>query len=94
MSRAEKLLTSAHYIATVDHRAIAGHPIVRSSSLRQVMRAAAAFNANQPPEAEISVFRHVNGHDPKLVAKRLVTDRFWKYVEKPQWSSTRFSPLL
>jgi hypothetical protein len=84
MSRAEKLLTKAHYTATVDHHSTAGHQIVRSSSLRRVMRAAAAFNANQPPEAEINVFRHVNGHDPKLVAKRLVTDRFWKYAEKPQ----------
>jgi len=26
----------------------------------------------------------MNGHDPKLVAKRLVADRFWKYAEKYQ----------
>jgi len=48
------------------------------------MRFAARFNAVQPPEALISVYRHMNGADPKLVAKRLVADRFWKYVEKYQ----------
>jgi hypothetical protein len=37
-----------------------------------------------PLEALIRVFRHMNGHDPKLVAKRLVADRFWKYAEKYQ----------
>jgi uncharacterized protein YjiS (DUF1127 family) len=47
------------------------------------MRFAARFNAVQPPEALISVYRHMNGADPKLVAKRLVADRFWKYVEVP-----------
>jgi len=26
----------------------------------------------------------MDGHDPKLVAKRLVADRFWKYAEKYQ----------
>jgi uncharacterized protein YjiS (DUF1127 family) len=64
-----------------------GRPVQPSnsevSSLRQVMRFAARFNAVQPPEALISVYRHMNGADPKLVAKRLVADRFWKYVEVP-----------
>ena len=65
-----------------------GRPVQPSnsevSSLRQVMRFAARFNAVQPPEALISVYRHMNGADPKLVAKRLVADRFWKYLEKYQ----------
>jgi hypothetical protein len=80
MSLTKKLLTPAYYTATVE----TSHQIARSSSLRQVMRFAARFNTNQLPEAEINVYQHVNGHDPKLVATRLVTDRFWKYVEKPQ----------
>ena len=77
----------SYYTASVDSNSMAGkvsHQVVKSSSLRQVMRAASRFNAAQPPEALISVFRHMNGADPKLVAKRLVADRFWKYVEKYQ----------
>jgi hypothetical protein len=30
--------------------------------------------------AGFNVYQHVDGHDPKLVAKRRVTDRFWKYI--------------
>jgi hypothetical protein len=48
------------------------------------MRFAARFNAVQPPEAVINVYRHTNGDDPRLIAKRWVADRFWKYVEKYQ----------
>jgi hypothetical protein len=44
------------------------------------MRFAARFN-NQPSEAEINVYHHVDGHDPRLVARRRLTDRFWKYVK-------------
>src|SRR4029077_6574520 len=63
------------------HSSIAGfEQAVRSSSLRQCMRFAARFNADHPSEAEINVYQHVDGHDPKLVAKRRVTDRFWKYI--------------
>jgi hypothetical protein len=80
MSLAKKLLTAAYYTATVDHWSITGQPIVRSSSLRQCMRFAARFN-NQPSEAEINVYQHVDGHDPRLVARRRVADRFWKYVK-------------
>jgi hypothetical protein len=83
MSLAEKLLEPTYYTATVDHNSMAGqvnHQIVRSSSLRQVMRFAARFNANQPPEAEINVYRHTNGKDPQLVARRSVSNRYWKYV--------------
>jgi len=83
----KRMMEPSYYTATVDSNSIAGqvsHHVVRSSSLRQVMRAASRFNAVQPPEALISVFRHINGHDPKLVAKRLVADRFWKYAEKYQ----------
>jgi hypothetical protein len=77
----KKLMTPHYYTATVDHPAIPGTEIVRSSSLRQVMRFAARFN-NTAPDAEIYVFRHVNGHDPKLVARRMVTQRFWRYTER------------
>jgi hypothetical protein len=82
----KKMMELHYYTASVDNNSMAGqvsHQVVRSSSMRQAMRAAARFNA-QPPEAVISVFRHMNGHDPKLVAKRLVADRFWKYVERYQ----------
>ena len=82
----KKMLEPSYYTASVDSNSIAGqvsHQVVKSSSLRQVMRAASRFNAAQPPEALISVFRQMNGADPKLVAKRLVADRFWKYVEVP-----------
>jgi hypothetical protein len=81
----KKMMEPHYFTATVDSNSMAGqfsHQIVRSSSPRQVMRFAARFNADQPPEAEIAVYRHMNGHDPKLVAKRAVADRFWKYVEK------------
>ena len=78
----KRMMEPHYYAAVVDHNGDGG--IVKSSSLRQVMRFAARFNAIQPPEALISVFRHMNGHDPKLVAKRLVADRFWKYVERYQ----------
>ena len=61
------------------------HQVVKSSSLRQVMRAASRFNAAQPPEALISVFRHMNGADPKLVAKRLVADRM-RLSNEVTWS--------
>jgi hypothetical protein len=44
------------------------------------MRYAARFSDN-PPEAEINVYQHVDGHDPRLVARRRVADRFWKYVK-------------
>jgi hypothetical protein len=47
-----------YYTATVDHPTIPGTNVVRSSSLRQVMRFAARFN-NVAPEAEINVFRHM-----------------------------------
>jgi hypothetical protein len=81
MSLAEKLVTPEYYTATIDHSSIAGfEQAVRSSSLRQCMRFAARFNADHPSEAEINVYQHVDGHDPKLVAKRRVTDRFWKYI--------------
>jgi hypothetical protein len=46
-----------YYTAAVDNNSIDGqvsHQVVRSSSLRQVMRSA----ADQPPEAEISVYQH------------------------------------
>jgi hypothetical protein len=76
----KKMLEPSYYTASGQ----VSHQVVKSSSLRQVMRAASRFNAAQPPEALISVFRHMNGADPKLVAKRLVADRFWKYVEKYQ----------
>jgi hypothetical protein len=83
----KQMMEPHYYTATVDSNSMAGqfsHQVVRSSSLRQVMRFAARFNAVQPPEAEINVYRHMNGHDPKLVAKRLVGNRFWKHVEKYQ----------
>jgi hypothetical protein len=75
----KKMMEPSYYTATVDHPAIPGTNTVRSSSLRQVVRFAARFN-QQPPEAEINVFRHSNSNNPKLVAKRSVKDRFWKYV--------------
>jgi hypothetical protein len=50
----------------------------------QVQDAVAETNAAQPPEAVITVYRHTNGDDPRLIAKRSVADRFWKYVEKYQ----------
>src|ERR1700731_3121695 len=56
------------------------------------MRFAARFN-HEPTEAEISVFRHMNGHDPKLVAKRLVADRFWKYAESTNDPQHAVAPL-
>jgi hypothetical protein len=83
----KKMMEPHYYTAAVDGNSMAGqvsHQVVKSSSLRQVMRFAERFNAVQPPEAEITVYRHMNGHDPRLVAKRLVADRFWKYVEKYQ----------
>jgi hypothetical protein len=83
----KKMMEPHYYTATVDSNSLAGqvsHQVIRSSSLRQVMRFAARFNAIQPPAAQISVYRHYNGHDPKLVAKRRVADRYWKYVEKFQ----------
>jgi hypothetical protein len=79
----KKMLEPSYYTASVDSNSRASqdsHEVVRSSSLRQVMRAASRFNAAQPPEALISVFRHSNGQDPKLVARRSVKERFWKYV--------------
>jgi hypothetical protein len=84
MNFAEKLKEPFYYTATVDHNSMGGqvnYQIVRSSSLRQVMRFAARFHADQPPEAEINVYRHANGHDPKLVAKRLVAERYWRYLD-------------
>jgi hypothetical protein len=83
MSTFEELLEPAYYTAAVDHNSMSGqvsHRIVRSSSLRQVMRFAARFNNDQPPEAEISVYQHVNSDDPKLVAKRRVAQRYWRYL--------------
>ena len=82
MSTFGELLEPAYYTATVDHNSIAGqvsHRIVRSGSLRQVMRFAARFNNDQPPEAEIGVYQH-NGGAPKLVAKRQVAERYWRYL--------------
>ena len=82
MSTFRELLEPAYYTATVDHNSIAGqvsHRIVRSGSLRQVMRFAVRFNNDQPPEAEISVYQH-NGGAPKLVAKRQVAERCWRYL--------------
>ena len=83
----KKMLEPSYYTASVDSNSMAGqvsHQVVRSSSLRQVMRFAVRFNAAQPPEAVITVYRHTNGDDPRLIAKRSVADRFWKYVEKYQ----------
>jgi hypothetical protein len=56
----KKLMDAHYHTATVDHLTIPGTDVVRSSSLRQVMRFAARFN-NEAPEAEIKVFRHMNG---------------------------------
>jgi hypothetical protein len=47
------------------------------------MRFAARFN-NRPPQAEVNVYQHTNGKDPKLAAKRLVADRYWRYAERQQ----------
>jgi hypothetical protein len=80
----KKMLEPSYYTASVDSNSMAGqvsHQVIKSSSPRQVMRLPRALT---PLEALISVFRHMNGHDPKLVAKRLVADRFWKYAEKYQ----------
>jgi hypothetical protein len=82
MSTLGEPLRPAYYTAAVDHNSMDGqvsHQVVRSSSLRQVMRSAARFNNDQPPEAEISVYQH-NGGDPKLVAKRQVAGRYWRYL--------------
>jgi hypothetical protein len=78
------MMEPTYYTASVDSNSMAdqvSHQVIKSSSPRQVMRFAARLT---PLEALISVFRHMNGHDPKLVAKRLVADRFWKYAEKYQ----------
>jgi len=83
----KKMLEPSYYTASVDSNSMAGqvsHQVVKSSSLRQVMRAASRFNAAQPPEALIQRLSAHERGDPKLVAKRLVADRFWKYVEKYQ----------
>ena len=83
----KKMLEPSYYTASVDSNSMAGQVSHQSSSQAPCVRSCACrsrFNAAQPPEALISVFRHMNGHDPKLVAKRLVADRFWKYVEKYQ----------
>jgi hypothetical protein len=82
MSTLGEPLRPAYYTAAVDHNSMDGqvsHQVVRSSSLRQVMRSAARFNNDQPPEAEISVYQH-NGGDPRLVAKRQVAERYWRYL--------------
>ena len=50
-------LRPAYYTAAVDHNSMDGqvsHQVVRSSSLRQVMRSAARFNNNQTPEARLA----------------------------------------
>jgi hypothetical protein len=81
MSALGEFLYPTYYTAAVDNNSLAGqvsHEVVRSSSLRQVMRSAARFNT-QPPEAEISVYQH-NGGGPKLVAKRQVARRYWRYL--------------
>jgi hypothetical protein len=80
----KKLVNPHYFTATVDHPTIPGIKAIRSSSLRQVMRFAARFNNEAPQQAEINVFRHMNGHDPKLVARRLVIQRFWRYTEQKQ----------
>jgi uncharacterized protein YjiS (DUF1127 family) len=52
----KKMLEPSYYTASVDSNSMAGqvsHQVVKSSSLRQVMRAASRFNAAQPPEALI-----------------------------------------
>jgi hypothetical protein len=80
----KEMMEPTYYTASVDSNSMAGqvsHQVIKSSSPRQVMRLPRAL---KPLEALISVFRHMNGHDPKLVAKRLVADRFWKYAEKYQ----------
>jgi hypothetical protein len=79
----KKLMAPHYFTATVDYPEMPSTKAVRSSSLRQVMRFAARFN-NEAPGAEINVFRHVNGHDPKLVARRRVIQRFWRYTEREQ----------
>jgi hypothetical protein len=83
MSLAKKLLSAAYYTATVDRPTIDGQqPLaVRSSSLRQCMRFAVRFNVDNPSEAEINVYQHTNEYGPRLVARRRVADRFWKYVK-------------
>jgi hypothetical protein len=81
MSIFGELSKPTYYTAAVDHNSIDGQvspQVVRSSSLRQVMRSAARFNT-QPPEAEISVYQH-NGGNPKLVARRQVARRYWCYL--------------
>ena len=83
MSTFGELLNPTYYTAAVDHNSMDGqvsHQVVRSSSLRQVMRSAARFNT-QPPEAEISVYQHNSG-DPKLVARRQVARRYWRYLAR------------
>jgi hypothetical protein len=53
----KKMLEPSYYTASVDSNSMAGqvsHQVVKSSSLRQVMRAASRFNAAQPPEAPVS----------------------------------------
>ena len=53
----KKILEPSYYTASVDCNSMAGqvsHQVVKSSSLRQVMRAASRFNAAQPPEAPVS----------------------------------------
>ena len=86
----KKMMEAHYYTATVDSSSMAGqvsHQVVRSSSPRQVMRFAARISADHAPAAEINVYRHMNGHDPMLVAKRLVADRFWN-----NWRSTSDPP--
>jgi hypothetical protein len=65
-----------HRRSLVDHRP-ANNQIKQPAPC---MRYAARFSDN-PPEAEINVYQHVDGHDPRLVARRRVADRFWKYVK-------------
>jgi hypothetical protein len=83
MSTFGELLYPIYYTAAVNGNSMDGQvsdQVVRSNSLRQVMRSAARFNT-QSPEAEISVYRH-NGGGPKLVAKRQVARRYWRYLER------------
>ena len=72
-----------YYTATVEHWSIDGQQSleVQSGSLRQCMRSAARFNVSHPYEAEIHIYWHQSGHEPKRVAWRRVVDRRWTYVK-------------
>jgi hypothetical protein len=85
MTFAEKPLAPT-YLATYFTASIEDHEIphsqhVRSGSLRQCMRCAARLDSGHPPEAEIHVYQHTHGAEPRLVAKRFVGNHYWTYVQ-------------